>query len=101
MGGPPSRSHQAENARMSREQDRVPDALPDTIGNVDALEELLSRPDAILRRELIALDGDIMVPGVGGKMGPSLAHMAKPAVPEKRGVARFTEKGLRDALFRY
>ena len=79
------------------------DTLPDTIGDVDALEELLSRPDDILRRELSGLDGDIMVLGVGGKMGPSLAHMAKRAAPEKRviGVARFTEARLRDQLQRW
>ena len=79
------------------------DALRDSIGDVDTLEELLSRPDAILRRELQALDGDIMVLGVGGKMGPSLAHMARRAAPEKRviGVARFTEARLRDQLQRW
>jgi len=44
--------------------------------------------------------GDLMVLGVGGKMGPTLARLAKRAAPGKRviGVARFTEKGLRDKL---
>ena len=73
---------------------------PDKIADVNALEEILSRPDIVLQQELQKLDGDIMVLGVGGKMGPSLAHMAKRAAPEKRviGVARFSESGLREQL---
>jgi prephenate dehydrogenase len=40
--------------------------------------------------------GDILVLGVGGKMGPTLARLAKRAAPHKRviGVARFSEPGL-------
>ena len=40
--------------------------------------------------------------GVGGKIGPTLARLAKRAAPGKRvvGVARFTEKGLREKLDR-
>jgi nucleoside-diphosphate-sugar epimerase len=47
--------------------------------------------------------GDIMVLGVGGKMGPTLARMAKRAAPGKRviGVARFSEAGLREQLERH
>ncbi|MBS1608669.1 MAG: epimerase, partial [Bacteroidetes bacterium] len=50
------------------------------------------------------LDGDILIPGVGGKMGPDLARKAKQAIDiagvKKRviGVARFTEKGLEEQL---
>jgi len=49
---------------------------------------------------LARLDGDILVLGAGGKMGPTLAWMARRAAPGKRvvAVARFSEKGLRDAL---
>jgi nucleoside-diphosphate-sugar epimerase len=41
-----------------------------------------------------------MVLGVGGKMGPTLARMAKRASPQRRviGVARFSEPGLREQL---
>src|SRR5262249_38237560 len=44
--------------------------------------------------------GDILVLGVGGKMGPTLARMAKRVEPARRviGVARFSEPGLRDKL---
>ena len=46
------------------------------------------------------LDGDLIILGVGGKIGPTLARLAKRAAPGRRviGVARFTEKGLREAL---
>jgi hypothetical protein len=38
--------------------------------------------------------------GVGGKMGPTLARMAKRAAPDRRviGVARFSQHDLRDEL---
>ncbi len=41
-----------------------------------------------------------MILGVGGKMGPTLARMAKRAAPSKRiiAVARFTADGLRQEL---
>jgi len=60
----------------------------------------MTAPSPELTRELTALDGDIMVLGVGGKMGPTLARMAKRAAPHKRviGVARFSEPGLREKL---
>jgi hypothetical protein len=65
---------------------------------VDALDEFLSRPGATLERRLTAIDGDIMILGVGGKMGPTLARMARRAAPQKRvfGVGRFTEQGVRE-----
>jgi nucleoside-diphosphate-sugar epimerase len=44
--------------------------------------------------------GDILVLGVAGKMGPTLARLARAAAPSRRiiGVARFTEPGLCDRL---
>ncbi len=75
-------------------------ALPSQILDTATLEEALSRPDAALTGELQALDGDIMVLGVAGKMGPSLARMAKRAAPAKRviGVSRFSDPALPAAL---
>jgi nucleoside-diphosphate-sugar epimerase len=57
------------------------------------LDDFLSRPSAALMADLEAVDGDIMVIGVAGKMGPTLARMAKRAAPERRviGVARFSD----------
>jgi len=74
--------------------------LPARIADVAALEELMSRPSPELVQALDKVTGDIMVLGVGGKMGPTLARMAKRAGPKRRviGVARFSEAGLRESL---
>jgi hypothetical protein len=62
--------------------------------------EFMTRPTAELSADLARAPGDILVLGVGGKMGPTLARMAKRAAPARRviGVARFSEKGLREKL---
>ncbi|MCY7319664.1 MAG: NAD-dependent epimerase/dehydratase family protein [Ramlibacter sp.] len=72
----------------------------ETFEDVAALEEAMSRPSAALVETLAGVPGDIMVLGVGGKMGPTLARMAKRAAPGKKviGVARFSEAGLRERL---
>lgn len=49
------------------------------ITNVDRLELVLSEPDESTVRALASLQGDILVLGAGGKMGPTLARMAKRA----------------------
>ena len=74
--------------------------LPARFDDVAQLEEVMSRPSEALVRELERAPGDIMVLGVGGKMGPTLARMAKRAVPDRRviGVARFSQPGLRAEL---
>lgn len=68
--------------------------------SASALEEMLSRPSPELVADLAEVDGDIIVIGVGGKMGPTLAQMAKRAAPDKRviGVSRFSEPGLEASL---
>jgi len=65
-----------------------------------ALEEFVTRPTPELESDLARAGGDILILGVGGKMGPTLARMAKRAAPGRRviGVARFSEKGLRAKL---
>jgi nucleoside-diphosphate-sugar epimerase len=50
------------------------------INNVAALEEYLSRPTAADAAAISALNGDLLILGVGGKMGPSLARLARRAV---------------------
>ena len=67
------------------------DLLPERFTGVEELEEFMTRPSAELRSDLSGSD-EIMVLGVGGKMGPTLARMAKRAAPAKRviGVARFS-----------
>jgi nucleoside-diphosphate-sugar epimerase len=71
--------------------------LPERFDGVEALENCMTAPSAALESDLAKVDGDIVVLGVGGKMGPTLARMAKRAAPGKRviGVARFSEPGLR------
>src|SRR5919106_1922721 len=68
--------------------------------DVEVLEEFMTRPTPELEADLARADGDLIVLGVGGKMGPTLARMAKRAAPAKRviGVARFSEKGLKEKL---
>jgi nucleoside-diphosphate-sugar epimerase len=72
----------------------------DKFEDIAGLEEALSHPSQALIETLATVPGDIMVLGVGGKMGPTLARMAKRAAPGKRviGVARFSETGLRARL---
>src|SRR5687768_2024304 len=67
---------------------------------VDDLEEAMTRPTRELEADLARADGDILILGVGGKMGPTLARMAKRAAPAKRviGVARFTQKVVQENL---
>src|SRR6516162_7137068 len=76
------------------------DTLPKTIPNLAALDELLCRPSQALIDDLNKVDGDIIVLGVAGKMGPTLAGLAKAASPGRRviGVARFSEPGVRQWL---
>ena len=76
------------------------ETLPDRIEDEVALEELLSRPSAALIDDLSGLDGDIMFLGVGGKVGPTMARLAKRAAPGKRifGVARFSDPDVKRRL---
>lgn len=74
-----------------------PAVLPDRIDSVEQLEELLSRPSPRVIEALAGLDGDLLVLGVAGKMGPSLARMALRAAAEAGrrrrviGVSRFSD----------
>jgi nucleoside-diphosphate-sugar epimerase len=72
-------------------------SLPARFQGVEELEEVMTRPSAELRADLAAVP-EILVLGVGGKMGPTLARMARRAGKRVIGVARFSEKGLREKL---
>ena len=76
------------------------DSLPETISDVAALDELLCRPSQALIDDLQKIDGDIMILGVAGKMGPTLAGLAKAALPHRRviGVARFSDASVKTWL---
>ena len=75
-----------------------------TIRDVDHLEELLSEPSAGAIDTMRRLSGDLVLLGVGGKMGPTLARMAKRASDaagvQRRiiGVSRFSGDGLERQL---
>jgi len=67
--------------------------LPEVFRDEAHLEDFMSTPTRGLVDDFAKLDGDILVLGVGGKIGPTLAMMAKRAAPAKRviGVARFSD----------
>jgi len=74
------------------------------IHSVPELEEFLSRPSEADISAIARLDGDLLILGAGGKMGPSLARRARRAA-DKAGVrkniiavARFSENQLRAGL---
>jgi nucleoside-diphosphate-sugar epimerase len=79
---------------------QAPAALPDCFRDVEHLEEVMTTPSAALRATLEKLSGDIIILGIAGKIGPTLARLAKRAAPGKRvvGVARFSEQGSREKL---
>ena len=64
------------------------------------LEDALSRPAPSLATALAHTPGDIVVLGAGGKMGPSLARMAKRADPSRRviAVSRWSDAAAAGAL---
>ena len=74
--------------------------MPAHFRDVEHLEEVMTAPDPQVVAEFGEVDGDLIILGVGGKIGPTLARLAKRAAPDKRtiGVARFTEAGLREKL---
>lgn len=71
---------------------------------IDKLYQQLLLPSDDLISELATIDGDILILGVGGKMGPNLARLAKNAIDKAGlkkkviGVSRFSEHGLQQQL---
>ena len=68
------------------------------------MESHLSEPTAEVIAAIAALEGDILILGIGGKMGPTLAKQAKRAIDSagiaKRviGVSRFSTPGVQEGL---
>jgi nucleoside-diphosphate-sugar epimerase len=71
--------------------------------SVAALEDFITEPSPSLVEDLVRAPGDILILGVAGKMGPTLARMAKRAAPERSviGVARFSSAAARRELDRH
>jgi len=74
------------------------------IQTVDDLEDELSTPGEDLTRDLANLEGPLIILGAGGKMGPTLARMAKRALVSSGGaadviaVSRFSNPQTRERL---
>lgn len=90
---------------MPKQSDAVSTTvLPHQIDSTQTLEELLSRPTAPALAALQQLDSDLIILGVSGKMGPTLARMAQRALEQLAspfrvyGVARFSQPGAQAAL---
>jgi nucleoside-diphosphate-sugar epimerase len=72
--------------------------------NLESVYQDLLKPSDDLVADIAKIDGDIIILGVGGKMGPALARLAKKAVEKAGlnkkiiGVARFSEPGLQEQL---
>ena len=73
---------------------------------IEEVYKKLLQPSDDLVADIAKIEGDIIILGVGGKMGPGLARAAKQAVDKAGinkkiiGVARFTETGLQEELNR-
>lgn len=67
-----------------------------------SLDARLSLPDDATIAALESLDGDVLVLGAGGKMGPTLARMARRAINDRTrrviAVSRFSDAGATAAL---
>src|SRR2546429_8341902 len=78
--------------------------LPEIIASEEELDALLTEPTQEVERALAAVEGDLLILGVGGKMGPTLAQLARRAVVRaglgKRviGVSRFSSPELEQQL---
>ena len=72
--------------------------------NIESAYKKLLEPSDELIADIASMEGDILILGVGGKMGPALAKLAKQAVDKSGmskkviGVARFSEAGLQEHL---
>lgn len=72
--------------------------------SIEQLDRELCEPSERLLRDVVRLDGDLIILGVGGKMGPSLAKLAKNALEKAGvkgrviGVSRFSSPRVREDL---
>jgi len=66
----------------------------------EQLEDIMSSPTPEVVKAMAELDGDLLILGVGGKMGPTLARLARRSINKARviGVSRFSTPGLQADL---
>ena len=78
--------------------------FPESIQSVEELDRILAVPADAVVEAVRELPGDLMLLGVGGKMGPSLALLAQNAIRQAGlkkkvyGVARFSSDGTQEYL---
>ncbi len=78
--------------------------LPDRIETESELDDVLTTPTPEVVDAMARLDGDLIILGVAGKMGPTLARLARRAIDEAGasarviGVARFSSPSARRQL---
>ncbi len=74
------------------------------MNNIQEQYKDLLQPSEALLTDIAKIEGDILILGAGGKMGPALAKLAKQAIDiaglKKRVIAasRFSEEGLQEEL---
>jgi hypothetical protein len=74
------------------------------VRSLEELEERLATPRPALLEDLAKLDGDLIILGAGGKLGPSLTRLAVRAAREAGtttkvyAVSRFSQPGLAESL---
>jgi len=78
--------------------------FPERIETVEALDEVMTRPQPALIEFVKTLSGPLLILGAGGKMGPTLAILARRAADaaghalEVIAVSRFTDAQARQTL---
>jgi len=77
-----------------------PGELPESFADEEAVENFMARPSQALIDDLAEVEGDIVVLGAAGKMGPTLCRLARNAAPERTiyAVARFSEPEVEERL---
>jgi nucleoside-diphosphate-sugar epimerase len=82
-------------------------SVPISIRDVSHLEDLLSEPSAAAIDAMRRVEGDVIILGVAGKMGPTLARMARRALDAAGassrviGVSRFSDPDKQRELERH
>ena len=74
--------------------------FPERFETEEDLDAFQTTPSQALIDDLQEVDGDIIILGAAGKMGPTLARLAKNAAPGKRivAVARYSDAAIRDQM---
>lgn len=88
-------------ATAAAPSDRLdPTDLPARFASEAELDAFLALPSQALVDDMARVTGDLMILGVAGKMGPTLARLARCAAPGRRviGVARFSDPAVRQRL---